>query len=194
MTRSVSSDPRAVRSRQVIINAAVELLVEHGLAGTTIEAIAARSGAAKTTIYRHWPDKRAVLLAAVEAAVPTASAPDSGSLRGDLAAFTDDLARIVTTPPTSALVPTLIDAAERDTEIAALLALSPAQRRNPLHAAISGAVERGELPPVHDLDLVDDLLLGPLFYRRLLSRRAITPEFTRTITDTLVAALSDRAI
>jgi AcrR family transcriptional regulator len=190
MTRSVSSDPRAVRSRQVIINAAIELLVENGLAGTTIEAIAARSGAAKTTIYRHWPDKRAVLLAAVEAAVPAASLPDSGSLRGDLTAFTDDLARIVTTPPTSALIPALIDAAERDAEIASLLTHFTAQRRRPLRTAISRAIERGELPPDRDLDLIEDLLLGPLFYRRLLSRRPITPEFTKTTTDALVAALS----
>ncbi|MGH3239330.1 MAG: TetR/AcrR family transcriptional regulator [Spirillospora sp.] len=192
MTRLVSTDPRAVRSRQVIINAAVELLVEHGLAGTTIEAIAARSGAAKTTIYRHWPDKRAVLLAAVETAVPSAAAPDRGSLRGDLAAFTEDLARIVTTPPTSALVPALIDAAERDAEVAGLLAHFTAQRRKPMRAAIGRAVERGEIPPdrVRDLDLIDDLLLGPLFYRRLLSRRPITPEFTSTVTDTLVAALT----
>ncbi|MFI0486186.1 TetR/AcrR family transcriptional regulator [Actinomadura sp. 9N215] len=176
----------------MIINAAVELLVERGLAGTSIEAIAARSGAAKTTIYRHWPDKRAVLLAAVETAIPAAFAPDSGSLRGDLAAFINDLARIVTTPPTSALVPALIDAAERDAEIASLLAHFTAQRRKPIRAAIGRAVERGEIPSdrVRDLDLIDDLLLGPLFYRRLLSRSPITPEFTRTVTDTLVAALS----
>lgn len=190
MTKGASSDPRAVRSRQVITNAAVELLVEHGLAGTTIEAIAARSGAAKTTIYRHWPDKRALLLDAVETAVPSAVLPDSGSLRGDLAAFTDDLARIITTPPSSALIPALIDAAERDTEIASLLTHFTAERRKPLRAAISRAVERGELPPIRDLDMIDDMLLGPLFYRRLLSRRPITPEFVRVVTDTLVAALS----
>lgn len=190
MTKAVSSDPRAVRSRQVITNAAVELLVEHGLAGTTIEAIAARSGAAKTTIYRHWPDKRAVLLDAVETAIPSAALPDSGSLRGDLAVFIEDLARIITTPPISALIPALIDAAERDTEIASLLAHFTAGRRKPLRAAIGRAIERGELPPVCDLDVVDDLLLGPLFYRRLFSRRPITPEFTRIVTETLVAALS----
>src|SRR5947208_16940009 len=113
-----STDPRAVRSRQVIIGAAVELLATHGFAGTTIEAIAARSGAAKTTIYRHWSDKRAVLLAAVEAIVPPATAPDHGNLRADLAAFARDVVRIVGTPPTSALVPALIDSADRDPVLA----------------------------------------------------------------------------
>ncbi|HEX8935935.1 MAG TPA: helix-turn-helix domain-containing protein, partial [Pseudonocardiaceae bacterium] len=50
-------DPRVARSRRVIIDAAVALLVERGFGATTVEAISARSGAAKTTIYRWWPSK-----------------------------------------------------------------------------------------------------------------------------------------
>jgi AcrR family transcriptional regulator len=189
MTKTESSDPRAVRSRRVIINAAVELLAEHGFAGTTVEAIAARSGAAKTTIYRHWPDKRAVLLAAIEAIVPSATAPDSGSLRGDLIGFAHDLTRIIGTPPTSALVPALIDAAERDPEIARLLADFTAQRRRPVHIAVERAVERGEVGTGRDAELIDGLLLGPIFYRRLLSRQPITPEFVERVVDTFLSAL-----
>ncbi|WP_329247362.1 TetR/AcrR family transcriptional regulator [Actinoallomurus sp. NBC_01490] len=184
-----SSDPRAVRSRRVIIDAAVALLAEHGFAGTTVEAIAARSGAAKTTIYRHWPDKRAVLLAAIEAIVPSATAPDSGSLRGDLVGFGHDLVRIITTPPTAALVPALIDAAERDPEIARLLADFTAQRRRPVHAAVQRAVERGEAEDGRDADLIDDLLLGPIFYRRLLSRRPVTKGYVESVVDTFLRAL-----
>lgn len=189
MTKTESNDPRAVRSRRVIINAAVELLAEHGFAGTTIEAIAARSGAAKTTIYRHWPDKRAVLLAAVEATVPSASAPDSGSLRGDLVGFGNDLSRIISTPPTSALVPALIDAAERDPEIARLLADFTAQRRRPVHTALERAVERGEVEAGRDAGLIDGLLLGPIFYRRLLSRQPVTGAFVESVVDTFLRAL-----
>ena len=189
MTRTESSDPRAVRSRRVIINAAVELLAEHGFAGTTIEAIAARSGAAKTTVYRHWPDKRAVLLAAVEAMVPSATAPDSGTLRGDLVGFGHDLARIISTPPTSALVPALIDAAERDPEIARLLAEFTAQRRRPVHAAVERAVARGEVEDGRDAGLIDGLLLGPIFYRRLLSRQPVTEAFVESVVDTFLRAL-----
>ena len=189
MTRTESSDPRAVRSRRVIINAAVELLAEHGFAGTTIEAIAARSGAAKTTVYRHWPDKRAVLLAAVEAMVPSAAAPDSGTLRGDLVGFGLDLAQIISTPPTSALVPALIDAAERDPEIAELLADFTAQRRRPVHTAVERAVERGEVEAGRDAGLIEGLLLGPIFYRRLLSRQPVTEAFVESVVDTFLRAL-----
>ncbi len=186
---TASSDPRAIRSRQVIINTAAELLAEHGLAGTTVEAISARSGVAKSTIYRHWPDKRAVLLAAVEAIVPAATAQDTGSLREDLTAFAGDVARIIGTPPTAALIPALIEAAERDPELARLLADFTAQRRQPVHDAVARAVERGEIGAGRDLDLVDGLLLGPLFYRRLLSRQPITREFTERVVETFLTAL-----
>jgi AcrR family transcriptional regulator len=184
-----STDPRALRSRQVIIGAAVELLAAHGFAGTTIEAIAARSGAAKTTIYRHWPDKRAVLLAAVEAIVPPATVPDHGDLRADLAAFARDVVRIIGTPPTSALVPALIDAAERDPELARLLADFTAKRREPLHAAVRRAVERGEIGADCEPGLIDGLLLGPLFYRRLLSRQPITADFAERVVDAVLTVV-----
>jgi AcrR family transcriptional regulator len=189
MARTESSDPRAVRSRQVITSAAVELVAEHGFAGTTVEAIAARSGAAKTTIYRHWPDKRAVLLAAVEAIVPPVTAPDHGALRADLTAFVRDVIRIVGTPPTSALLPALIDAAERDPELARLLAEFTAKRRQPLHAAVERAVERGEVRAGCDLGLIDGLLLGPLFYRRLLSRQPISADFAERVVEAVLTAI-----
>ena len=112
-----SGDPRVARSRRVIMDATIELLVERGVEATTVEAIAERSGAAKTTIYRHWPGKEAVLRAAIESIIPVAKAPDTGSLRGDLTFFAHDLAGILTTSPTSALIPALISAAERDDEL-----------------------------------------------------------------------------
>ncbi len=185
---STSRDPRAVRSRRVIIETALDLLAEHGFAGTTIEAISARSGVAKTTIYRHWPDKRALLLAAVEATVPTASAPDSGSLRGDVLGFVHDLRRVLDAPA-AALVPALVDAAERDPEIARLLAEFTLQRRRPLHAAVRRAVARGEIRDDGATELVDVLLLGPIFYRRLLSREPLTDDFVERVVDAVLSAL-----
>lgn len=173
----------------MIVDAAIALLVEHGFGGTTIEAIAARSGTAKTTVYRHWPDKGAVLRDAVESVVPTATAPDSGSLRGDLMFFAHELAQILNTPPTSALIPGLIDTAERDPDLARLLAEFTAHRRQPVHAAVARAVDRGEISADSDPELIASLLLGPLFYRRLLSREPLTDEFIDQVTDTVLRTL-----
>jgi AcrR family transcriptional regulator len=174
----------------VIIDAAVALLVERGFGATTVEAISARSGAAKTTIYRHWPDKDAVLRSAVESIVPTASAPDTGSLHGDLTHFAEDLARILTTPPTSALIPGLVDAAERDPGLARLLAEFTAGRRQPVHDAVTRAVRRGEINANTDPEAVAEQLLGPLFYRRLLSRRPLTAELIEHTVETVEHVLA----
>jgi AcrR family transcriptional regulator len=183
-------DPRVARSRRVVIEAAVELLVERGFAATTVEAIATRSGAAKTTIYRHWPDKAAVLREAMESIVPVASAPDTGSLRGDLIHFTEELADILATPPTSALVPGLVDVAERDAELARLLAEFTANRRRPVHAALTRAIERSEISRTTDPELITGLLLGPLFYRRLLTRQPLDAAFLGWLVDTVLGAIT----
>ncbi|GAB2847544.1 hypothetical protein GCM10027176_58940 [Actinoallomurus bryophytorum] len=83
------------------------------------------------------------------------------------------------------LPPALIDAAERDPEIARLLADFTAQRRRPVHTA----VERVEVRAGRDAELIDGLLLGPVFYRRLLSRQPITEEFADRVVDTFLSAL-----
>ena len=193
MVEQVSTDPvdpRVTRSRRLIIEAAVALLVERGFGAATVEAISARSGVAKTTIYRHWPDKEAVLRSAVESIVPTATAPDTGRLRGDLTHFAEDLARILTTPPTSALIPGLVAAAEHDPGLGLLLAEFTAGRRRPVHDAVARAVERGEISAGTDPEAVAELLLGPLFYRRLLSRMPLTTEMIGRTVETVERTLA----
>lgn len=182
-------DPRVVRSRQVIIEATVDLLVERGFAATTVESIAERSGAAKTTIYRHWPDKGAVLRSAIESIIPMATAPDTGNLRGDLARFAEELVGVLSAPPTSALVPALVDAAERDPGLAKLLAGFTAGRRAPVRDAVARAAERGEVDPGTDPEVVAELLLGPIFYRRLLSREPLDAAFAARTVNVVMGAL-----
>jgi AcrR family transcriptional regulator len=80
--------PRSDLSRQAILQAAIELIAEVGYRDTTIEAIAARAGAGKQTIYRWWPGKGELVLDAVTAdAAREIPVPDTGDLRADLTAF-----------------------------------------------------------------------------------------------------------
>src|ERR671934_2975923 len=58
-------DPRVLRSRQAALSAVQEILAEHGWTGVTHVAVAARSGVGRTTLYRHWPDVRALLFDAI---------------------------------------------------------------------------------------------------------------------------------
>ncbi len=81
------ADPRVVRSKATIIDACAELIAQEGFSGVSIEAVAARSGAAKTTIYRHWPSREALCIEAFgTCSGPSSPLPDTGTLRDDLVA------------------------------------------------------------------------------------------------------------
>lgn len=181
-------DPRVTRSRAAVLAATVELLTERGIAGTTIEAVARSSGVAKTTIYRQWPDQPALVLAALSSLLAAPPAPDTGDLRQDLLTMTRGLAAALTTGPAAALMPALIDAAERDPAYRALHRAEATARHQALRAVLERGVTRGELPRDSDVDLLIDLLAGPLFHRRWTSGRTLDEQFTDAVVDAALAA------
>src|SRR3954451_10610059 len=88
------------RKAQEIFDATLDMLAAHGYEGLTIEGVAERSGVNKTTIYRWWPSKAALLGAAlVEADLLGFEPPDTGSLRGDFVAVVEGIRRLLTEPP-----------------------------------------------------------------------------------------------
>ena len=76
--------PRSSEAERAILDATVALYAERGMAGLSVEAVAARAGVAKTTIYRRWPSKEELVLAAVTAARGPAPEPPGASVRDDL--------------------------------------------------------------------------------------------------------------
>ena len=114
-TRRSEPDPRVVRSRQVILQAALEELGEAGYGAFAIESVAARAGVGKSTIYRHWPDKLALISAAFQT-LHEEMAPDivSGTPRERLVRILEHVAALLEDSNFSACMPALIDAAERD--------------------------------------------------------------------------------
>src|SRR5262249_17493065 len=85
--------PRIERTRRVVLNAAIALLAESGYAGATIEAIAARSGVAKSTIYRHWPSRLELINDAFQELKPPAPTPTEGDVRERTIAVLEEFAR-----------------------------------------------------------------------------------------------------
>src|SRR5438552_831474 len=107
------TDPRVERSRMVILRAAVEEMAEVGYGGVTIESIAARAGVGKSTIYRHWPDKLAVIADAFET-FHEQMVPDLGELPAgeSLALLLRHVAEVVVDSTWSRCIPALIEGAE----------------------------------------------------------------------------------
>lgn len=183
-----SEDPRVARSKASIIEATIELLGERGVADTTIEAISERSGVAKTTIYRHWDNKPEVVVAALHTMIRPPVDPDTGDLRRDLQQLLDGLATALTDSRLAPLLPSLIDAAERDPEFAEVHERFASGRRRTVRRVLERGLERGELRPGVDLDEVMEHLAGPLFFRRLVRRQPIPRTRTRHVVDVVMRA------
>ena len=124
------TDPRVARSRASILDACAEVLAEEGFSGVTIEAVAARSGAAKTTIYRHWESREALMIEAFGACSgPPGPPPATGSVREDVRAVLTGLAAKLNESDWRATMCSLLDAAGRDEGLARLHVATVAERR-----------------------------------------------------------------
>ncbi len=186
MTRP--TDPRVLRSRAAVIGATLALLTERGLAGTTIEAVAERSGVAKTTIYRQWDNQPELVLDAFDSVRRPPVDPDTGTLRGDLLDLLTGLARALSGGPAPGLMFALIDAAERDPAFAALHRREAEARHGVILAVVARGIRRGELPAGTDPAEVLDLLAGPVFHRRAVSAGSVSVEFAAQVVDRVLAA------
>lgn len=189
MSTAAAADPRSVRARESVLAAATDLMTEVGLAGMTVEAIALRSGVAKTTIYRHWPEPSRLVIDAIERLAEPCAEPDTGTLRGDLEVIVQGLARTLTRSPLSKAMASLVDAAERDAEVARLQRAWVRQRRSATTRALERARARGEIDGAVDAEVAVAMFAGALFYRRLVSHESLGPAFLRQVVDATLRML-----
>ncbi len=185
------TDPRIRRTHATVIRATLDLIAERGIVATTIEAVAERSGVAKTTIYRHWSSQPALVLAAFGATLEAPPDPDTGTLRGDLTVLLRGLVESLHTGPATGLMFALIDAAERDAGFAELHRREAEARHAVILAVIARGVARGELPAGTEPADVLDMLAGPVFYRRAVSGGPVDAAFADRIVDRVLAAWRD---
>ncbi|HWQ01813.1 MAG TPA: TetR/AcrR family transcriptional regulator [Gaiellaceae bacterium] len=185
------SDRRSERSKQAILDATRELLAEEGgVRSLTIEAVAARSGVAKTTIYRRWRDKWELALdAAMIDMLSSFDDPvDVGDTRKELITFVNSAVRTLGSKPYGPALQGLASEVATDPELARVYqeyVVEP--RRLQIQAVIERGIERGDLRPDTDPRMIQELLIGPIYYRLLFSG----PPFDRKLGPRLVDAVLD---
>jgi AcrR family transcriptional regulator len=171
-----------VLSRERVLTATLDLLTETGLGGLTIDDVAKRSGVAKTTIYRHWPNRTALVIDACQRMTDgDDEPPDTGTIEDDVQAILTNLATLLITARWASILPSIVDAAERDPEIAEVHSRLQRWHAAPLQAALERAVRRGEISSEADLSSIAAALLGPLYFRRWFSREPINESFVEVI-------------
>ena len=179
-------DARVRRSRMTVLAATAELLFEKGYSGASVDEISRRSGVAKTTIYRHWPTRVDLLRDACSAIGTPQQVPDTGSFESDVTALMTSLVKLLKTGKWTSVLPSIIDAAERDKDIAAMYSKLQRGYSAPFESVIMRAVLNGELPKDTDSNVLIAALTGPLFYRRWFSRDPLTQEFAMQIVRRLI--------
>jgi AcrR family transcriptional regulator len=180
--------PRSEHAHRAAIDATLQVLLEAGVEGVTLEDVAARSGVAKSTLYRHFDSREGLIRRSLESCMVEIATPDTGSLASDLRAlmerFSAESQRTI-----NDLLPLLIDAAGRDEEIDALVAAIVAERRRPLRTILQLAQLRGEIGADLDLDTAVAIVIGPITYRKTVERREVTPEFKEAVLTSAIAGL-----
>jgi len=184
--RAGDVDVRVRHSKEAVMTTTYALLAEEGLAGVTVDAVARRSGVAKTTIYRHWPSREALLLDVCAQMGPHFDIPDAGSLPDDLRALAHRVVEQLLSGPYAAILLSLMDAAERNPHLAALLAAAQTKLVEAVHAILVRARRRGELRRLPDPSNTAALILGPLLYRRLFSHERLSEAFFELVIDSVV--------
>ena len=179
--RLATTDQRVLRSKDRVLQETYRLLTEAGMAGVSVDEVSRRSGVAKTTIYRHWPTRSALLLDACSKMGVPAPAPDTGDLRADIGVLATRVADQLNHAPWPSVLPSIIDAAERDPDVAALHAKLHAGNMQPFFLAIEEGKRRGELDPDRDASILVAAIIGPLFYRRWFSKESIDEAFVACV-------------
>ena len=175
-------DERVEKSRKAVLAATYELLTKSGLSGVSVDEVSRRSGVAKTTIYRHWPSRESLLLDACSQLSSRPPVPDTGNVRSDLETLAAGAA-VRLRQPWSTVMPSIIDAAERDEELAKLQAQIHLQMRGAFVAVIERGQKRGELPASQNaLELVASIL-GPILYRRFFSREPLNETYAKAVVE-----------
>jgi len=189
------TEPKPLSAReQTILAAVVALLVEHGFADLTTDAVAARARVSKQTIYRRWPSKAELVVAAVRSLTGNGElAVDTGSLRGDLTALLQ-ATKTALIDNDHLSVPALLSATRRtDPDLDAALSALSRERRQPFVDAMQRAVERGELAPDVNVEALVDSAIGALFLRYLFRRVPADDAAIEAIVDVVLGAATPLA-
>ena len=176
--------PRDPEADRAILEATIELLATDGFDELSIEGVAARAGVGKTTVYRRWSSKVPLVVDAIRHHKPSASTmiPQDMSTRDALVRLLSELVRTQGTEQTDRLLGGLVGAMARDPELAAAVREGlVSERRRTIVSLVRRGVERGEIRPDADAELIADLLGGPILMRRLITGRPVTTRLARQI-------------
>jgi AcrR family transcriptional regulator len=180
--------PRSAEADAAIIEATLAEHASRGFGAMSMDAVAARAGVSKATIYRRYSSKLELVAAAMYASAEHKVAPDTGSLEGDLRALLHTLKAVVLDPTLGAGIRHLVVDGQAEPELRAVHDEFLQHRRATWKAALERGVARGELAEDLAVEVAIDLLTGPLTLRHLMTHMPIDDAFLEQVLDAFLRA------
>jgi AcrR family transcriptional regulator len=182
-------DARVVRTRAAVLRTATDLLVEGGPSAVTIDAIVARSGVAKSTIYRHWESRDDILVAVIEHCAPDLVTPDPAlGFEHGLRDLMGQFCRALTNPEWARVVPALLLLKTHQEGFADLEERLGDHQDDMLSAIVAQGIAEGALEVGADIEQIAAQLIGPLVFAHLTGRPPLSEEFAQRLVDGFLRA------
>ncbi len=190
MARRKPGRPRDVATDRLILEATWAEVAVHGLAGLSVEKVAARCGCSKATIYRRWASKEALVLDAWAAAEAPVSIADTGSILTDLEAMHAEFDRQMSKPALAILLPQIVAARHQNPGLAAQFQEFAEQQRLPLRQLLERARTRGEIRMDVDIELIAGLISGPFLMALLFEDRHMSLDESRAVNQLILHGIA----
>ena len=186
--------PRSEQAEQAIIEATLDLFAEQGFEGVCVEAVAARAGVGKATIYRRWPNKEELLLAAFGSLKSPFPEPKGVSVRDDLLAMVEVMCADKADPRKARRYALLLGEGEKYPRLMARYKETIVEpRREAMRAVIRRGIQAGELRPDTDIEIAMLTLTGVIMAREKTPDGALDGDFAARLVDGLLLGLSARS-
>ncbi|MAG31301.1 MAG: hypothetical protein CL908_10490 [Deltaproteobacteria bacterium] len=190
--RRVRGRPRNDEIERTILRVAGDLLAEGGFAALNFDTLAARARCSKATIYRRWTSKGHLAVATL-AVLPDPSIPNRGNLRKDLRDLLGGVAAIFNDSSAIPVMQSLIGERAHNPELADLLDVAFRAKRRGLADVLQRGIERNELPAETNVELVMDLIVGPILCRYLCTGAPVVEEFLDELVEAVLAGCITRS-
>ena len=185
--------PRSEQADRAIIEAALDLFAESGAEGLCIEKVAARAGVGKATIYRRWPGKEDLLLAALAALKAPLPEPKGESVRDDLAALVETMRTEAVDPRQVRQFALLLGEGERYPRlIERYVAAVVEPRRDVFRAVLRRGIATGELREATNIEIAVDMLTGTVLARARIGQERQDRGYARRVVDELLTGMASR--
>jgi AcrR family transcriptional regulator len=183
--------PRDALRRAAVLTATRELLAITGYPGLTIGGVAARAGVARTTVYRSWPSKAALVIDAVTELMDLGPAAETGDWAEDLRQTVAQTIRSLSQSVAGQTIPGLAADLTRDPALAAEFRARFARpRKQAVIQLLQRGIAEGAVREDVDLDLVEDLLVAPVVHRLVITGAPVTEAMTLDLLDLVLNGIA----